>query len=96
MAESAYFFREEAPAARGWQFQPEEAERVKQPVLLMEGGEGRKHGPLSQQVTALAATLLPQSEIVVIENTNHMMPLQDPDALGAALANFLRRHPIVS
>jgi hypothetical protein len=63
-------------------------------VLVVEGGEGRTLGRLSQQVTERTATLLPQAEVTLIEGTNHMLPLQDPDALHRALASFVRRHPI--
>src|SRR5882672_4021344 len=53
--------------------------------------EGRVVEP---QVTEVTTTLLPQAEVALIEGTNHMLPLQDPDALGEALARFVRRHPI--
>jgi pimeloyl-ACP methyl ester carboxylesterase len=73
-----------------------EAARIRQPVLIVQGGEGRKHGLLSQQVTELAMTLLPQAEFAMIEGVNHLMPLQGPDAVGRVIAGFARRHPIVS
>jgi pimeloyl-ACP methyl ester carboxylesterase len=47
-----------------------------------------------QQVTEVTTTLLPQAEVALIADTNHMLPLQDPDALGEAVASFVRRHPI--
>ena len=69
--------------------------RIKrQPVLVVEGGDGRRVGLLSQQVTEVTVTLLPQAEVVLIPRSNHMVPLQEPDALGEALASFARRHPI--
>jgi hypothetical protein len=42
----------------------------------------------------MSTTLLPQAEVALIANTNHMLPLQDPEALGEAIASFVRRHPI--
>ena len=63
-------------------------------MLILEGGDGRKVGLLSQQVTEVSTTLLPRAEVALIANTNHMLPLQDPDALGEAIASFVRRHPI--
>ena len=90
--ESAFFFRDEVPACMQWQF--ESVGAISQPVLVVEGGEGRTLGLLSQQVTEWTAMLLPQAEVTLIEGTNHMLPLQDPDALGQALASFVRRHPI--
>jgi pimeloyl-ACP methyl ester carboxylesterase len=94
--ESSFFLRDEAPAALEWQFGPAEASGVQQPVLLLEGGEGRKHGLLSQQVTESVIALLPQAEFHMIPGTNHMMPLQEPDALGRILAHFARQHSIVT
>jgi pimeloyl-ACP methyl ester carboxylesterase len=90
--ESAFFFRDEVPACMQWQF--ESVGAISQPVLVVEGGEGRTLGLLSQQVTERTVTLLPQAEVTLIEGTNHMLPLQDPDGLGQALASFVRRHPI--
>jgi len=31
----------------------------------------------------------------LIEKTNHMLPLQDPEGLAGALADFARRHGVV-
>jgi pimeloyl-ACP methyl ester carboxylesterase len=94
--ESRFFFRDEVPATLQWKFGSAEAARIRQPVLIVEGGEGRKHGLLSQQVTELAVALLPQAEFAMIEGVNHLMPLQDPDAVGRVIAGFARRHPILS
>jgi pimeloyl-ACP methyl ester carboxylesterase len=67
---------------------------ISQPVLVVEGADGRKLGTLSRQVTERATTVLPQAEVVLIEDASHMLPLQDPDALAQALTGFIRRHPI--
>jgi len=94
--ESRFFFRDEVPAAMQWKFGAAEAALIMQPVLIVEGGEGRKHGLLSQQVTELAMTLLPKAEFAIIEGVNHLMPLQAPDAVGRIVAGFALRHPILS
>ena len=91
--ESSFFFRDEVPACLQWQFVSTE-EPIRQPVLILEGGDGRKVGLLSQQVTEVSTTLLPRAEVALIANTDHMLPLQDPEALGEAIASFVRRHPI--
>ena len=93
--ESSFFFRDEVPACLEWQFVSTE-EPIPQPVLILEGEDGRKAGLLSQQVTEISTTLLPRAEVALIPNTNHMLPLQDPDALGEAIARFVRRYPIVA
>ncbi len=94
--ESRFFFRDEVPAAMQWGFGVAEAARIRQPVLIVEGGEGRKHGLLSKQVTELAMKLLPHAEFAMIEGVNHLMPLQDPDAVGRIIAGFAHRHPVLS
>ena len=93
--ESRFFFRDEVPAAMQWKFEAAEVARIRQPVLIVEGGEGRKLGLLSQQMTEVVMTLLPQAEFAMIEGVNHLMPLQDPDAVGRVIADFARRHPIL-
>jgi hypothetical protein len=44
--ESSFFFRDEVPACLQWQFVSTE-EPIRQPVLILEGGDGRKVGLLS-------------------------------------------------
>ena len=90
--ESAFFFRDEVAAVLESQFGEAEASHVQQPILVAEGAESARLGPLSQQITALARKLLPHAEIATVEGTNHMMPLQDPDAVGHLIQTFVRRH----
>jgi pimeloyl-ACP methyl ester carboxylesterase len=90
--ESAFFFRDEVPACLESRFGAAEASLVRQPILVAEGAESARLGPLSQQITALARKLLPHAEIVTVEGTNHMMPLQDPDAVGHLIQTFVTRH----
>lgn len=94
--ESRFFFQNEIPAAMQWQFGSAEAARVRQPVLIVEGATGREHGPLSQQITELACSLLAQAEVTLIAGANHMLPLQDPNALGQAIRAFTNLHPTQS
>jgi len=96
LRESAFFFRDEVPACMQWQFSAADASRIRQPVLILEGAEGRKQGPFSEQVTELAQKLLPHAEVALIAGTNHMMPLQDPDAVGNAISSFARRFPMLT
>jgi pimeloyl-ACP methyl ester carboxylesterase len=93
--ESHFFFRDEVPACLEWQFGAPVAP-IRAPILVLEGGDGRKEGLLSRQVTEATTKLLPHAEVALIAGTNHMLPLQDPAALGDAVAGFARRHPIAS
>jgi pimeloyl-ACP methyl ester carboxylesterase len=90
--QSRFFFRDEIPATMQWQFGPADVDRVRQPVLVVEGAAGRRSGALSQEVTESALKLFPRAELALIENANHMLPLQEPHALGRVLADFARRN----
>ena len=92
--EARSFFGNEMPACAQWQFGPEDAGRVQQPVLIVEGAVARQEGPLSQQVTEAAVRLFPRAQVALIEGANHLVPLQQPEALGQVLAAFARRHPL--
>lgn len=87
--ESAFFFRDEMPAVQEWQLGEDDAGRVRQPVLVVEGGASGW-----SQITARATELLPHAEVVTIAGVNHMMPLQNPDAVGRVISTFARRHPM--
>ncbi len=75
-----------------WQFSGDIAAKVRQPVLVIEGAAGRNEGLLSQQVTELTLKLLPHSEVLLVQGSNHMLPLQDPEALGTAIKHFIDRN----
>lgn len=92
--DAAFFFRDELPAVLESRFGPSDGARVQQPVLVVEGGESARLGPLSDQITALARTFLPFAEVATIPGVNHQMPLQDPDAVGRTIVTFVRRHPM--
>ena len=90
--ESTFFFRDEVPAVLNSQFAEAEARRVRQPTLVAEGADSALLGPLSQQITGRARKLLPHAEIATVAATNHMMPLQDPDAVGSLIRAFIDAH----
>ncbi len=94
--DSQFFFRDELPAVFESQFGTAEANRVRQPVLVVEGGESARLGPLSRQITELTTTLLPHAEVMTIPQVNHQLPLQDPDAVGRVITTFARQHPIAA
>jgi len=94
--EAASFFRNELPAVVESQFGEAEARCVRQPVLVVEGGEQpARLVPLARQITDRATVLLPHADVVTLAGVSHMMPLQDPDAVGRVVATFARRHPMM-
>lgn len=77
--ESAYFFRDEAPAVLEWKFGIDEASRVDMPVKVAVGGASPR--PVHDVADRLA-TWLPRCERVRIEGADHLLPLRDPAALA--------------
>jgi pimeloyl-ACP methyl ester carboxylesterase len=92
LRDSAFFFRDEVAAVLESTFSESEARRIHQPVLVVEGADSALLGPLSQQITALTRKLLPHAEVAMVAGTNHMMPLQDPDAIAGLVHSFVTRH----
>jgi pimeloyl-ACP methyl ester carboxylesterase len=58
------------------------------PVLVATGSEDRWSPP--DQHAAMAA-LIPDARLVVVEGSGHMLPLEAPDALNAAITDWLER-----
>jgi pimeloyl-ACP methyl ester carboxylesterase len=77
------FFTGEVPALNGWTFDP----AVTQPVLLIEGGDSPP--PMHRMVAHLAGQF-PDSTVVTVDHTNHLMPLTAPAELGEIVARFCR------
>ena len=89
--QSAFFFRDEVPAVLESKFDAADAERIRCPVLVAEGADSQAAGPLAAQITDRATRLLPHAEVVRVEGTNHMMPLQNPEALARIVRGFIGR-----
>jgi pimeloyl-ACP methyl ester carboxylesterase len=90
--DARFFFGDEITAVLEWPFDVNDAARIRQPILVVEGGDSSSQGPLFHQVTERVTALLPHAEVTVIDGVNHLMPLQDPDAVGSVVAAFVQRH----
>jgi pimeloyl-ACP methyl ester carboxylesterase len=90
--EARFFFSDEIIAVAEWPFGADEAQRISQPVLVVEGADSSQAGPLFHQVTERVTRLLPHADVTVIDGVDHAMPLQDPDAVASVIAPFVRRH----
>jgi pimeloyl-ACP methyl ester carboxylesterase len=88
VADAETFFAEQ-PALLQWQFGPEEAARIKQPVLSV---LGTRSAPIFQEGRAVLHSWLPQTEDLDVDAT-HMLQIQDPAAVAGGLAAFFARHP---
>ena len=85
------FLKVEMPAAFAWDFTPDDARRITQPVLSILG----VHSPdRARRVHEILAQWVPQTEEVVLPNAEHALALMDPPGIAKALAGWLARHPM--
>lgn len=84
------FFATDLPALLAWEFGPDDAARVRQPVLHVGGTES---GPWFAEVRALMTEWFPQAEDVVLPGADHSLALTHAPQVADALRGFLRRHP---
>ena len=85
------FLKVEMPAAFAWDFTPDDARRITQPVLSILG----VHSPdRARRVHEILTQWVPQTEEVVLPNAEHALALMDPPGIAKALAGWLARHPM--
>jgi pimeloyl-ACP methyl ester carboxylesterase len=80
-----YFFTDEMPAFGTWTFGPEVASGLRQPVLLVQGGDSP---PPVHRLTARLAGLLPDATVTTIDGADHLLPLTAPEQLGVLIDRF--------
>lgn len=80
------FIDGDLPAVLGWRFGPEEAARVRCPVLYVEGEDS---GPLFAQVGAWLESLVPQTQRRSIPGAGHDLGLTHTSESAALVLGFL-------
>lgn len=85
------FFSSYLPALSAWQFGPEQAATISQPVLSVLGTESER---LFVDGRELLHTWLPQLEDCTIEGVGHLLHMQRPEPVAQGVAEFFARHPI--
>ena len=91
LQESAFFFSDEVPAVQEWTFGPDEAARIAQPMLLVEGSETAAVAAIPPESVGRLKGLVPHAETTVLHGASHLMPLEDPDGVARLIAEFARR-----
>jgi len=85
------FLNVEVPAAFGWDFTPEAAGRITQPVVSILGS----HSPeRARKVHEVLRQWVPHTDELTLPNADHALPLMDPPGIAAAIARWLERYPI--
>jgi pimeloyl-ACP methyl ester carboxylesterase len=93
--ESAFFFGDEAQAVQEWSFGGAQASRIRQPALVVLGGDSAARTALFGETVERLATLLSNGRSVTLAGVDHMMPLQNPTAIARLVAEFARAHSAV-
>jgi pimeloyl-ACP methyl ester carboxylesterase len=83
------FFGSYLPALSEWRFGPDEAARVKLPVLSVIGSETE---PLFADGHELLRAWLPQLQVCRVDGAAHLLHLQQPDQVIRGIEDFLARH----
>ena len=94
VADAGTSFEGELPGLLAWRFGEAEGRRLRQPALAVLGGESGALGPRFGEAHRLLLAWLPHAEGAVLPGTTHLMHLEDPRGLAAALAAFWARHPL--
>ena len=89
VADSDTGFQVELEAMEQWDCTPDHLGRIQQPVLSLVGGDSIR---AAHDVHALLLERIPHAEELIVPQTNHMLPIMNPNAVAAGLAGFIRRH----
>ncbi|GAA4967264.1 alpha/beta hydrolase [Yinghuangia aomiensis] len=82
------FYRDEFPVLKAWRLDAARAAAVKSPVLSV---MGTRSGPFFDEGRQLLHRHFPQCVDVDIADANHLLNLQTPEPIAAAIADFLRQ-----
>ena len=78
------------PALSAWEFGPENAAAISQPVLSVLGAET---GRLFVEGAELLRSWLPHIEDLTVEGVGHLLQIQSPEPVARGIAEFFSRHP---
>jgi pimeloyl-ACP methyl ester carboxylesterase len=81
----------EVDAIREWSFTPDDAGRMRLPVLSVIGEDSY---PIAHEAHTVLRQLFPQAEELRVSQTNHALPYMSPHVVSEGIARFLDRHPL--
>jgi pimeloyl-ACP methyl ester carboxylesterase len=84
-------FGVELAALMTWEFGPEQARAISQPVLSVRGS---RTDALWVEIAALLRTWFPQLQELVVEGVGHLLHIQQPAPVTQGVARFLGDHPM--
>lgn len=89
------WYEHDLPGLLAWSFGEEEARRLRAPVLSVLGERSNALSPRFGETHATLLTWLAGSDGFVVPGATHLMTIDRPAPLAAALAAFFSRHPMV-
>jgi pimeloyl-ACP methyl ester carboxylesterase len=93
VADADTLFGVELPALTEWEFGPDHAAALAQPVLSVLGSETL---PLWVEVAAFLRASLPDVEELTIEGVGHLLHIQRPEPVARGVEEFLARYAIAA
>jgi pimeloyl-ACP methyl ester carboxylesterase len=89
------FFQTDQPAVQAWRFERPEAARVRQPALLFLGEHSNRVNAIREPVHRTLLSWLPNAQGYTLEGATHLLPLQEPAQIAAALTAFYEARAMV-
>jgi pimeloyl-ACP methyl ester carboxylesterase len=89
------FFLTDQPAVQAWRFEQGEAALVRQPAILFLGENSTRVNAIREPVHRTLLSWLPNAEGHTLEGASHLLPLQKPSQIAAALTAFYRARAMV-
>jgi pimeloyl-ACP methyl ester carboxylesterase len=89
VADADTFFGVELPALGEWTFGPDDAARIKQPVLAVLGEDSDTGWPGFGEGHHLLLEWFPQAKPFVLRQATHLLQVQNPRDMAQGLAAFL-------
>lgn len=83
-------FEGDLDALRSWDFDDVDATRIPRPVLFL---VGERSAARVEPVTDLFRNVVPETDVVVIEDADHNMQMTRPDLVAGAISAFLDQLP---
>jgi pimeloyl-ACP methyl ester carboxylesterase len=93
IADADTFFTVEVPALAGWGFSADSATGIGCPVLSVQGAATHA---FFRDGRLLLRRWFPNLEYADVPDGGHLLPLENPGGVAAALAEYFARHPIVA
>jgi pimeloyl-ACP methyl ester carboxylesterase len=93
-ADAATFFEQELPALQQWSFRREDASRIAAPTLAVVGSRSLQMDPIWGERHQLLLDWLPNVEPFVLADASHLLQIENPAGMAAALAAFWAQHPL--